>query len=111
MVLDSRIDWSLVEDAIPNEPIDVVSDLGQQRGHLGRVLRMAFGHRGGDDPALGIRTNMQFLLAFGLLLPVFLAVPFPLTTDLQAATVNDEGDRFLRGTIDLPSDRHGGMAT
>ena len=49
MVLDSSIDRRLVEDAVPNEPIDPVCDLGQQRGHLGRVLRMAFGELGRDN--------------------------------------------------------------
>jgi len=42
---------------------------------------------------------------------VLLDMPFALATDLQAATVNDQGYRSLRGTIDLLSERHGGMAS
>src|SRR5215475_6306117 len=111
MIFNGCVDSSLVKDAIPDEPIEAVIDLGQQSRHLGRVLLMAFGHRGGDNLTLGIHTYMQFLPAFLRLLPVFLAVPFALTTDLQAATVNDQGDRAFRSPIDLPSDRHGGMAS
>ena len=72
---------------------------------------MAFRHGGRDNLPLGIHPNMQFLPAFGLLLTVFLGMPFPLATDLQAAAVNDQGDRFLRGTIDLLLDRHRGVAS
>src|SRR5262245_56000479 len=86
MMLDSRVDGSLVEDTIPNEPINAVIDLGQQLRHLRRVLLMAFRQRGSDDPTLGIHTDMQFLPAFVGLLTVLPAVPFPLTADLQAAT-------------------------
>src|SRR5215510_5459085 len=111
MMLDSRVDGSLVEDTIPNEPINAVIDLGQQLRHLRRVLLMAFRQRGSDDPTLGIHTDMQFLPAFVGLLTVLPAVPFPLTADLQAATVNDQRDRSFRGTIDLVSNRHGGIAT
>ena len=111
MVLDSGIDGSLVEDAIPDEPIDPVIDLGQQRGHLRRVLLLASRQRGGDNPPLGIHPKVQFLPAFVGLLTVLLALSFPLTADLQAATVNDQGDGPFRGTIDLLSDRHGGIAT
>jgi hypothetical protein len=110
MVLDSRVDGSLVEETIPDEPIHAVIDLGQQLRHLRRVLFMAFRQRGSDDPTLSIHTDMQFLPAFVELLTVLLAVPFPLTADLQAAPVNDQGDRSFRGTIDLLSDRHGGIA-
>jgi hypothetical protein len=35
MVLDGSIDWSVVEEAIPDEPINTVCDLGQQRRDLG----------------------------------------------------------------------------
>jgi hypothetical protein len=72
---------------------------------------MAFRHLRGDNATLGIYTDMQFLPAFVLLLTVFLAIPFPLTAHLQACAVNDQGDCSFSGTIDLPSDRHGGMAT
>jgi hypothetical protein len=101
----------LVKDAIPDEPIEAVIDLGQQSRHLGRVWLIAFCHRGGDDPTLGIHTDMQFLPAFMRLLTVFLAVPYALTIDLQAATVNDQGDRTFRSPIDLPSDRYCRIAT
>src|SRR5919199_6220993 len=111
MVLDSRVDGSLVEDTIPDEPINAVIDLGQQLRHLRRVLRMAVRQRGSDDPTLGIHPDVQFLPALVRLLTVFLAMPFALTTDLQAATVNDQADRFLRGPIDLPLDGHGRIAT
>src|SRR5262247_4079878 len=111
MIFNGCVDSSLVKDAIPDEPIEAVIDLGQQSKHLGRVLLMAFCHRGGDDPTLGIHTDMPFLPAFMRLLPMFLAVPFALTTDLQAATVNDQGNRAFRSPIDLPSDRHCRMAT
>src|SRR2546423_8783125 len=111
MMLDSGIDGSLVKDAIADEPIDAVSDLGQQRRDLGRVLLMALRHRGGDNPTLGIHPDMQFLPALGLLLAVFLAVPFPLTIDLQAGAVYDQGYRFLRGTIDLLLDRYRDIAS
>src|SRR5919197_151689 len=76
MVLNGSIDRSLVKDAVPNESIDTVFDLGQQRRYLGRVLLMAFCHRGGDNAALSIHPNMQFLPAPGLLLAVFQAMPF-----------------------------------
>jgi hypothetical protein len=42
---------------------------------------------------------------------VLLTVPFPLTADLHAATVNDQGDGAVRGLIDLSPYRHGGIAT
>src|SRR5437588_8334215 len=111
MVLDGAIDRRLVKDAIPNEAIDDAVDLRQQLWNLRRVLLMAFRQRGSDDLTLGIHTDMQFLPAFVGLLTVLLAVPFPLTADLQAATVNDQRDRSCRDTIDLLSDRHGGIAT
>lgn len=71
---------------------------------------MAFRHRGRDNPTLGIYTDVQFLPALVRLLTMFLAMPFSLTTDLQATTVNDQADRFLRGPIVLPLDRHGSVA-
>ena len=63
MVLDSRVDGRLVEDTIPDEPINAVIDLGQQLRHLRRVLRMAVRQRGSDDPTLGIHPDVQFLPA------------------------------------------------
>ena len=66
-------------------------DLRQQSRDLGRVLFMAFRQCGGNNPTLGIHTDMQFLPALARLLTVLLAVPFPLTADLQATTVNDQG--------------------
>jgi hypothetical protein len=51
---------------------------------------MALCHGGRDNPTLGIHANVQFLPSLALRLTMFLAVLFPLTTDLQAATVNDE---------------------
>ena len=111
MILDGGIDRSLIEDAILDEPIDAVIDLGHQSGHLRWVLLLAFRHRGGDNPTLGIHPNVQFLPAFVLLLAVLLAMPFALATELQTAAVNDQGYCFLRGTSDLLSDRHGGVTT
>jgi hypothetical protein len=101
----------LVEDAISDELIDAVIDLGQQSRHLRRVLLMAFRQRGGDNPTLRIHADVQFLPASVRLLPVLLAVPFALTADLQAATVNDQGDRGFRRLSDLLSDRHRGIAS
>ena len=66
---------------------------------------MACRQRGRDNLPLGIHANVQFLPALELLLTMFLAVPFPLTTDLQAATVNDQSYRSLgaRSTCCLTS--------
>jgi hypothetical protein len=111
MMLHGCVDRGLVKDTIPDEPADVVIDLGQQSRHLGRVLLMAFRHRGRDNLPPVIHPNMQFLPALALLFTVFLGVPFALTTHLQAAAVNDQGERSLRGALDLPSDRHGRMAS
>ena len=111
MVLDSGIDRSLVKHAIPDEAIDDAVDLGQQAGTWDGSCAWLSVTVDGDNPTLGIHADVQFLPALVLLLAVFLAVPFPLATDLQAATVNDQGDRSLRGPIDLPSDRHGGIAS
>src|SRR5262245_65969575 len=111
MIHDSRVEGSQVEDTMPNEPINAVIDRGQQLRHLRLVLLMAYRQRRSDDPTLGIHTVMQFLPVFVGLLTVLPAVPFPLTADLQAATVNDQGDRSFRDTIDLVSNRHGGIAT
>jgi len=72
MVLDGSIDRSLVEDTIPDEPLDLVFDLRQQSRYLGRVLLMAFRQRGGDNPTLRIHTDMQFLPAFVRLFTVVL---------------------------------------
>jgi hypothetical protein len=54
MVLDGGRDRSLIEDAIPDEPIDAVIDLGQERRHWRWVLLLACRPRGGDNPTLGI---------------------------------------------------------
>jgi hypothetical protein len=54
---------------------------------------------------------MQFLPAFALLLAVLVGMPFPLTTDLQATTIDDQSDRFLRRAIDLLSDRYRGVTS
>jgi hypothetical protein len=56
--------------------------LGQQRWHLRWILLVALGHRRGDDLPLIIDTDMEFLPALDLLLPMFLAVSLPLATDL-----------------------------
>jgi hypothetical protein len=107
MVLNGGIDRRVVKDAVPKEPIDTGCDLGQHSRYLGRVLRMAFRDRGGHNPTLGLHTNRQFLPALVRLFTVLLAVPCPLTTDLQAATVHDEGERFCRRLLALPLERHG----
>jgi hypothetical protein len=96
---------------VPDEVIDDAIDLRQQFWHLCRVLLMAFRCRGGDNLTLGIHSNVQFLLAFGFLLTVLVGMPFPLTTDLQATAIHDQEYRSRRSTIDLLSDRHGGMAS
>jgi hypothetical protein len=63
MVLDGTVNRSLVKDAIPDEAIEDAVDLRQQFRHLRRVLLMAFRHRGGDNAALSIHPNVQFLPA------------------------------------------------
>lgn len=82
MVLDSAVDRRLIKDAVPDEAIDDTIDLSQQCRHLRRVLCMAFGHGGGDNATLSIHPDVQFLPASGLLLAVFLTMPFALATDL-----------------------------
>ena len=72
---------------------------------------MAFADGGRDHLPLGIHPNGQFLPAFALLLPMLLALPFALATDLQATAVNDQGDRPCRGTIALRSDHDRGVAS
>jgi hypothetical protein len=72
---------------------------------------VAFRHRGGDNATLSIYPNMQFLPALGLLLAMFLAMPFALATDLSPRTVDDQAYRFLRDTIDLLLDRYRGIAS
>ena len=111
MVLDGGIDRSVVTDAVPNEAIDTVCDLGQQRRDLGRVLLMAFRYRGRDDLPLGIHPKRPFLPALALLLPVFLRVPFPLTTDLQTRTVDDQSTGSWCGTLDVLLDDYRGIAS
>ena len=68
---------------------------------MGRVLLTAFGQCRRDNLIPIIHANVQFLPALALLLLVFLRVPFPLTTDFQTRTVDDEAERFLRGPIVL----------
>ena len=82
MVLDGPVNRNLVKDAIPDEASEDAIDLRQQFRHLRRVLLMAFRHCGGDNAALSIHPNVQFLPAPGLLLTVFLDMPFALATDL-----------------------------
>jgi len=110
MVLNGGRDRSVVKDAVPNEPIDTVFDLGQQRRDLGRVLLMACRHRGGDNAALCMHPNMQFLPAPGLLLAVFLAMPCTLAADLSPRTVDDHVEQSRGGMIDLLPDGHRRMA-
>ena len=76
--------------------------MGQQRWNLRRVLLLAFRHRGGDDPTLGIHPNMEFLPALALLLAVFLAMPFALATDLQAPCRQRSDQSVPVVQIDLP---------
>jgi hypothetical protein len=101
----------MVQDAIPDAAIDNAVDLRQQLRHLRRVLRMAFRHRGGDNPTLGIHPDMQFPPAFVLLLTMLLSVPCALTTHLQARAIDDQVDRSLWGMIDLPPDDYRSMAS
>jgi hypothetical protein len=110
MTLNGGVNRSLVKDTIPDEAINGWIDLRQERRHLRRVLLMAFRHRGGDHVTLGIHPNMQFLPAPGLLLAVFLAMPFALSTDLSPRTVDNQADRSLWAMIDLTSDDHRSMA-
>ena len=86
MVLDGSIDRSVVEDTIPDEPLDPVCDLGQQRRDVGWILHMALRYCGGDDPTLGIHPDMQCLPALMRPLPGLLAVPCALPTDLSPTT-------------------------
>ena len=110
MAPHSGVHGLLVVHAIPDEASDDAANLAQQRRHLRRVLLRACRERGCDNLTLGIHPNVQFLPAFGLLLTVLLGMLCALATDLQAMAVNDQGYRSFRGTIDLLSDRHGGMA-
>ena len=82
MRLNCRVNRVLVIDAVTDKVVDFFIDLVQQTRYLRGVLLVAFGDRGGDNLTLVIDTNMQFLPALDLLFPVFLAVPFPLATDL-----------------------------
>ena len=82
MPLNRRVDWLLVKDAVSDETVEFLIDLIQQRRHLRRILLVTFGDSEGDNLPLIIDTNVQLLSAFALLLPVFLAVPFPLATNL-----------------------------
>jgi hypothetical protein len=85
--------------------------LGEDLWHVRRVVHMAIRDHGREDLPLGIHPNMPCLPAFVRLLPVLLGMSFALATALQAAAVNDQGYRSLRGTIDLPLDRHDRIAT
>jgi hypothetical protein len=111
MAHHSSVDRRFVIHAITNEPIDAAVDLRQQRRHVGRVLLSAFRHRGGNNLALGIDADVQFLPVFTLLLALFLGMPFALATDLQAAAVNDQEYWSLGHTLDLLSHLHCGIAS
>ncbi len=93
MGLHSSVDRLLIVNAVTDEAIDFPINLGQQHRCLRRILFVAIGHGGRNDPALVIDADVQFFPAFALLLAVLLAMPFTLTADLQAATVNDQGYR------------------
>ena len=100
----SGVHGLLVVDASPDEAIQDAVDLGQQRRHLGRVLRMALRHRGREHLPLGLDADGQFLPAFLRLLAMLLGMPFAVATDLQARAVHEQGDRSLGRTFDLLSD-------
>jgi hypothetical protein len=95
MVLDSAVDRRLVKDAIPDETINDTVDLSQQCRHLRWVLLMTFRHGGGDNAAMDIHPDVQFLPTPGSLFAVFLAMPFALTADLSPRTVDDQVNRSL----------------
>jgi hypothetical protein len=76
-----------------------------------RVWLLAVRGRGRDYLILSIHAKMRLFPSFGLLLTMFLALPFPLTTDVQTHTVDDQINGSRRGPSDLPSDRHCGMAS
>ena len=90
MGLYSGVDRLLIVNAITDETVDFPINLRQQHRYLRRVLLLAIGHGGRNDPALVIDADVQFLPAFARLLAVLLGMPFALTTNLQSATVNDQ---------------------
>ena len=54
---------------------------------------MTIGHRRGNDPALLIHADMQFLPALAILFTVFRGMPFALATDFQPRAIDDEVNR------------------
>jgi len=77
----------LIVNAITHEVFNSLVDLGQQLRHLRWLLLVAFRHRGCDNLPPGIHLDMQFPLAFVVLLAMLLrVVPFALATHLQSGT-------------------------
>jgi hypothetical protein len=72
---------------------------------------MTFRHRGRNDLPLVVPPKGGVSLALDFLLAMLLRLPLPWPTDLSPTTVNDEGDCFLRSTIDLLLDRHRGVSS
>jgi hypothetical protein len=111
MLRNGGIAWTLVIHAITDAALDLPIHLAQQCRHLSGVLRMAFRHCGGDNSTLAIDAEMPFLPTLTLLLTVFLRMPFPLTTHLQARTVDDQVDCSWCHPIELLPDHYRGMAS
>ena len=111
MGLYSGVDRLLIVNAVTDEAVDFPINLGQQHRHLRRILLVAIGHRGRNYPALVIDADVQFFPALALFLAMLLGMPFALTTNLQAATVNDQRYRSRWRTIDLLSNRYCSVAS
>lgn len=53
MLLNGGVDQVLVGDAVSDETVDFMINLGEQRRHLRRILIIAFRHRRRDNLTLG----------------------------------------------------------
>ena len=84
--------------AVAKEELDWVSDLVEQGPDLRRVIDVAVGQKGSDDPA-GHRIEADMQLAPGA--PpagaMFLNQPFTWAAQLQARTVDQKVDRSASG--------------
>ena len=82
MLLNRRVDWLSIVNAIADETADFLIDLIQQIRHLRWILLVAFRHRGGINLTLIIDANMEFFPRLALLLTMLLGMPFALAADM-----------------------------
>ena len=104
------VDTLVIVDAIGDKAMDLSVNLRHKRWHVQGVLFVAFAHCGGDDPAIAIDADVQFLPTPAFLLAVFVAVPCALPADLQACAVDDHVKRPLRLLMIASADLACGIA-